>query len=152
MALDTSVIGTEMPSISATMERGRLRAFAKATGQNEPTYVDLDAATAAGHRDLPVPPSFLFGIELEAPDPFEWLAELGVDLRFVLHGEQRFEYHRMAYAGEELTATSRIEDVYSKRGGALDFIVKKTAVTDTDGGPVADLTTVIVVRNPEVTA
>lgn len=152
MALDPSVIGTTLPAVTATMERGRLRAFAKATGQTDPAFTDPDAARSAGHRDLPVPPTFLFAIELEQPDPFAYLASIGVDLRRVLHGEQRFDYHRVAVAGETLTAQSTIVDAYSKRGGALDFIVKKTAVTDEAGEPVADLTSVIVVRNPEVTA
>lgn len=151
MAVDPAAIGTVLAPVSLDIERGRLRAFAEATGQGDPIYTDLDAAAAAGHRDLPVPPTFLFGIELSGPDSFGWLEGLGVDLRFVLHGEQRFDYQRLAYAGDTLTAASRIEDVYSKRGGALDFIVKRTAVTDRDGASVADLTTVIVVRNPEVT-
>lgn len=148
MAIDQRHIGTILEPISMDIERGRLVAFAKATGQADAAYSDLDAAKNAGHRDLPVPPTFLFGIELEAADPFAWASNMGVDLRFVLHGEQRFEYHRLAYAGERLTATPRIEDIYSKSGGALDFIVKRTAVTDEADRPVADLTTVIVVRNP----
>lgn len=152
MAIDTAAIGTELAPVVVDIERGRLRAFAKATGQDDPVYSDLAAALAAGHPDLPVPPTFLFGLELEQPDPFKYLADLGVDLRRVLHGEQRFDYHRVAYAGETLTARSRIEDIYAKRGGALEFVVKKTAITSADGDPVADLTSVIVVRNPEVAA
>jgi hypothetical protein len=152
MAIDPGHIGTMLEPISMDVERGRLVAFAKATGQSDPTYSDLDAAKNAGHVDLPVPPTFLFGIELEAADPFAWAGAMGIDLRFVLHGEQRFDYHRIAHAGERLTATPRIDDIYSKRGGALDFIVKRTAVTDEAGQPVADLTTVIVVRNPEVSS
>lgn len=150
MPIDSSHIGTSLAPVSMDVERGRLRAFAKATGQVDPIYIDVDRARKAGYPDLPVPPTFLFAIEFEVPDPFAYLDEVGVDLRFVLHGEQRFVYYRTACAGQTLTATPRIEDVYSKRGGALDFIVKKTAVTDSDGGTVADLTTVLVVRNPEV--
>jgi acyl dehydratase len=149
MAVDAKFIGTVLDPIAMDIERGRLRAFAKATGQDDPVYSDLDAARAAGHPDLPVPPSFLFAIELEQPDPFAWAVLLGIDLRFVLHGEQRFDYHRMAYAGERLTASPEITDIYSKRNGALDFIVKRSPVTDADGEAVADLTTVIVVRNQE---
>jgi hypothetical protein len=95
-----------------------------------------------------VPPTFLFSIELENPDQFRWVVDQGIDPRFVLHGEQSFAYHSIAYAGDTLTATPRIVDVYSKKGGALEFIVKNTAVTRADGSAVADLETVIVVRNP----
>jgi acyl dehydratase len=150
MAVSPDAIGLQLGSISMDIERGRLAAFARATGQLDPIYSDLDAAKNAGHRDVPVPPTFLFAIELEAPDPFVWAGQLGIDLKYVLHGEQRFDYHRVAYAGERLTATSSISDVYSKRGGALDFVVKKTVVTDESGAPVADLTSTIVVRNPGV--
>lgn len=152
MAIDTAAIGTELAPVVVEVERGRLRQFAKATGQSDPTYTDLDAARAAGHPDLPVPPTFLFSLELELPDPFAYMSDMGIDLRFVLHGEQRFDYHRVAYAGETLTAKSRIEDIYAKRGGALEFVVKKTKVTGAEGDHVADLTSVIVVRNPEVKA
>lgn len=149
MAIDPSVLGREFPASTLTIDAGRLQFFAKATGQTDPVYVDTEAARAAGHPDLPVPPSFLFGIELEQPDPFAWLADLGVDLRRVLHGEQSFTYHSVAHAGDVLTATPRVKDVYSKKGGALDFIVKESAVTRADGSLVAEMTSVLVVQNPE---
>ncbi|WP_432837455.1 MaoC family dehydratase N-terminal domain-containing protein [Dactylosporangium sp. CA-092794] len=134
--------------LTVDLERGRLRFFARATGQSDPVYLDVDAARAAGHPDLPVPPTFFFSLELEAPDPFGYLDRLGVDLRFVLHGEQSFTYHRLAYAGDQLTLTQRIVDVYAKRGGALEFLVRETDVTRA-GEPVAQGRSVLVVRHPE---
>jgi acyl dehydratase len=94
-----------------------------------------------------VPPTFFFGIELEAPDPFAFVAELGVDLRTVLHGEQKFDYRQMAYAGDELTATSRIADIYEKKGGLLEFVVRETTVTNQDGAVVAVMRSSTVVQN-----
>ncbi len=135
MTIDPSVIGTELPPTTLTVDEGRLRFFAKAIGDT------VDSA-------LRVPPTFLFSIELENPNPFAWADQLGIDLRYVLHGEQAFTYHEAAHAGDVLTATPKITDVYSKKGGALDFIVKDTAVTRSDGTLVAELKTVIVVRNP----
>jgi acyl dehydratase len=149
VALDRAFVGTELPATTLTVDAGRLRFFAKAIGETNPLYTDVDAAKAAGYADLPVPPTFLFAIELENPDQFGWVADQGIDPRFVLHGEQSFTYHSIAHAGDTLTATPRIVDVYSKKGGALEFIVKNTAVTRADGSAVADLETVIVVRNPE---
>ncbi|WP_396927359.1 MaoC family dehydratase N-terminal domain-containing protein [Mycolicibacterium sp.] len=152
MAVDPGVIGTQLPTTTVTVDRGRLRFFAKAIGETNPVYTELDAAIAAGHPDLPAPSTFLFSIELEAPDPFAYLAALGVDLRFVLHGEQSFVYHQPAYPGDELVAHPRITDVYTKKAGALEFIAKETTVTRIDGTPIADLRSVIVVRNPEGSA
>jgi acyl dehydratase len=129
--------------LTVTVDRGRLAFFAEATGQGDPVYSDVDAAKAAGHRDVPVPPTFLFGLETERPDAFGWLEGLGVDLLRVLHGEQSFTYHAMAYAGDTVTLRPRITDAYSKKN--LDFVVKQTAITR-DGEPVADAVTTIVVR------
>lgn len=148
MPLDPAVMGTELPPSTLTVDAGRLRFFAKAIGETNPVFTDDAAAKAAGHQSLPVPPTFLFSIELEQPDPFAWMARLGVDLRTVLHGEQRFDYQSVAHAGDTLTARPRITDVYSKKGGALEFVVKQTDVTRADGTAVAELTSVIVIRNP----
>ena len=148
MPVDQSVVGKELPPLTMTVDAGRLRFFAKAIGETNPVFTDLGAAKAAGHRDLPVPPTFLFGIELESPDPFGWLSGIGVDMRRVLHGEQSFTYHSPAVAGDVLTVAPRIGDVYSKKGGTLEFIEKASTVTRENGDLVAELKTVIAVRNP----
>ncbi|MFE6860891.1 MaoC family dehydratase N-terminal domain-containing protein [Nocardia sp. NPDC057668] len=150
MAVDPAIIGTALPPTELTVDAGRLRFFAKAIGEINPVFTDAAVAAAAGHATLPVPPTFLFAIELEQSDPFAWLAEIGVDLRRVLHGEQRFTYHSLAHAGDVLTVRPTIGDVYTKKNGALEFIVKQAAVTRADGAAVADLTSVLVVQNPEV--
>ncbi|MEN7527370.1 MaoC family dehydratase N-terminal domain-containing protein [Cupriavidus sp. DL-D2] len=144
--LDTRHIGTVLSRHSAEVEAGRLRFFAKATGQTDARYTDKAAATAAGYPALPVPPTFLFCLEMEAPNPRATIDLLGIDIGSILHGEQSFQYHRMAFAGERLHFEVRIADIYEKKGGALGFVVRETKVTDGDGGAVADLRSVIVVR------
>lgn len=141
----------EFEPITVDVERGSLAFFAKAIGQPDPVYYDLDAAQAAGHPDLPVPPTFFFSLELSSPDPFAYLRDLGVDLRRILHGEQSFTYHDQAYAGQTLTLQPQIVEVLSKKGGALEFLTKHTEITR-DGELVAEADCVIVVRNPVVTA
>lgn len=130
------------------VERGQLRFFAKAIGEMDPVYCDVAAATDAGHPDLPVPPTFFFSMELQATDGSHYIDRLGVDMRRVLHGEQSFAYYEMVHAGETVTLRPRITDVYSKKGGALDFVVKQTEIKRNDQ-LVAEATNVIVVRNPE---
>lgn len=141
----------EFEPLTVPVERGRLGFLARATGQRDPVYFDLDAAKAAGHPDLPVPPTFYFSLELEAPNPLGYLDELGIDLRRILHGEQSFTYHATAYAGDTLRLERRIVDVYDKRGGALEFLVKQTEISR-DGQPIGQARSVIVVRNPAVAA
>ncbi|MFE7134689.1 MaoC family dehydratase N-terminal domain-containing protein [Streptomyces sp. NPDC057638] len=145
MPIDRAVIGTRVPGHTVEVERGRLRFFARATGQDDPAVTDPEAARAAGHPDLPVPPTFLFCLDLENPHRGRFLTELGIDPRTILHGEQSFTYHAPAYAGDTLTFATEVTDVYAKKGGALQFIVRTTEVTR-DGAPVATLTGTIVVR------
>ena len=144
--LDKQLIGSALAPFSVEVEHGRLRAFAKATGQDNPIYWDEAAARAAGHPSLPVPPTFLFCLEMDSPNPIEVFERLGVDYAQVLHGEQHFVYHRLAHAGETLHYQPRIADLYEKKNGALGFIVWETRVEGGDGSAVADLRSVMVVR------
>ncbi|MBB1592980.1 MaoC family dehydratase N-terminal domain-containing protein [Achromobacter sp. UMC46] len=145
--LDTRHIGTALPAFTTTVEAGRLRFFAKATGQDDPVYADEAAARAAGHPALPVPPTFFFCLEMDSPNPAAMRDLLGIDIGRVLHGEQGFTYHAMAHAGDVLCFEPRITDIYAKKGGALEFVVRETRVTDASGKLVAELRATTVVRN-----
>jgi acyl dehydratase len=145
--LDKRFIGHELPAFTTTTNAWRLRFFAKATGQTDPLYRDEAAARDAGFPGLPLPPTFLFCLEMDSPNPAAMRELLGIDYRKVLHGEQSFSYHAMAFAGERLNFRPRIEDIYDKKGGALEFVVRETAVSKEDGTAVADLRTVTVVRH-----
>lgn len=145
--LDRRYIGHALPPFEVQVEKGRLRFFARATGQDDPVYTDEAAAQAAGHPGLPVPPTFLFCLEMESPNPAAIRDLLGMDYRRLLHGEQGFTYHRTAYAGDTLTFEQRIEDIYDRKNGALEFVVRRTTVTNQRGEPVAALRCVTVLRN-----
>jgi acyl dehydratase len=130
----------QIEPVTFEMERGRLRFFAETIGVTDPIYLDREAAQKAGYPDVLVPPSFLGNsLELELPDPLSWLADLGVDRERTTHGEQSFEYHNLAFAGDTLTFTRSIADVYVKKGGALEFIVKRTQISREDGTSIADV-------------
>jgi hypothetical protein len=116
--------GRVIAPLEVDIERGRLRSFARAIGETDSVYLDVDAARAAGHSDLPVPPTYFFSIEMEAVPPLGWLTDLGVELSSVLHGEQRFRYHRMLHAGERDTVRRWNADAYAKGPGT--FLVKKS--------------------------
>ena len=75
------------------------------------------------------------------------IEDMGIELARVLHGEQSFTYHRMAYAGDVLSFDCHVADIYQKKGGALDFMVRETRVTNQRGEHVADLCGVLVQRN-----
>lgn len=140
-------IGHALPTSVLDIERGRLKFFAKAIGEIDSVYFDEVAARAAGHPDLPAPPTFLFSADLDTGALEQMLVTLKVDMNRVLHGEQEFTYHRMVYAGERITVHSKIADIYDKKNGALEFIVKQSRAVDAQGEMVAELRCSLVVRN-----
>lgn len=145
--IDTKWIGHRFPTVRWEVEKGRLRFFAKATGESRPEYVDEEAARAAGHPSLPAPPTMLFSGPLDHDDVPELLRLLGIDMSNILHGEQGFIYHAPVYAGDVLEFNTSITDIASKKGGALELVVRETRVTNQRKGLVAEMRNVLAVIN-----
>jgi acyl dehydratase len=146
-----SHIGTISEPRAVDVEAGFLKFFAKATGETNPVYFDEEAARAAGHPSIPMPPTYFFSLQMSAPakrgDVFDKANGLGVQMGKVLHGEQGFTYHRQVYAGDRITITTTTSDIYAKKGGALEFVVQVTRFENGDGELCAEARQVTVVRN-----
>jgi acyl dehydratase len=140
-------IGHELAPATLPLDRRRLQFFAKAIGETDPVYSDVTAAQAAGYPDIPVPPTFLFAAELDSGVFDQMLAELGIPIGKLLHGEQEFVYLRPVFAGESVTVQSVISDIYDKKNGALEFVVKTSRATNQQGDLVAELRSVLVCRH-----
>ncbi len=144
--LDHKFIGYTSPPCTLEVEKGRLRQFAHATGQTSPVYVDEDAARAAGYPGLPVPPTFFFCLEMDRPNPYGWFDEVGIPLGQVLHAEQHFTFHAMAFAGDALTFEAQIVNIYEKKGGQLEFVEQDNFITNQHGERVAEFRRTLVIR------
>lgn len=145
--IDKKWIGFELPTSELNIDRSRLRFFAKAIGETSNVYTDVEAARAAGYADLPAPPTFLFAAELDSGASDLLLQKLEVPIAKILHGEQSFHCHQSACAGDVITVRSKVDDIYDKKNGALEFIVKSSRATNQHDQLVAEMRTVIVVRN-----
>jgi acyl dehydratase len=146
--VDQSAVGRSFTPVTAHVEPGRLRYFLNTLGEHNPVYRDEAAARAAEYSAIPVPPTYLFCLELmDNERPFEFLTDLNIDLARVLHGEQRFTYHAPVVVGDTLTFRSRVTDVADKKGGAMTMVVVETTITNQRGAHVADTARTIVVRN-----
>lgn len=145
--IDRKWIGHALPPSVLPIERSRLRFFAKAIGEANPVYTDEAAARDAGYPDLPAPPTFLFAAELDSGASDKLLSDLQIPLSKLLHGEQSFSYHRPACVGDTVTVRSVITDIYDKKNGALEFVVKTSRATNQRGELVAELRAVIVCRH-----
>lgn len=105
--------------------------YAAAVGDHNPLYFDREAAVAAGHPDVVMPPMFVTYVIA----PTVNLADLRPDGIPVDRGQpiplpgrrmaggQQAEYHAWAYPGDTLTATTRIGSIVEKQGRSGRFVV-----------------------------
>ena len=145
--IDKKFIGYQLKPSVLMVDRTRLQFFAKAIGEQDPVYLDLAAAQAAGYPDLPAPPTFMFAADLDSGANDQLLTDLDIPLVKLLHGEQSFKYIKPVCAGDTLSVESTITDIYDKKGGKLEFVVKDSRVTNQKVELVAEMRTVLVVRH-----
>ena len=69
-----------------------------------------------------------------------------MDLSKLLHGAQDFNYYGSAYAGDHLTFQAKIIDIFSKKDGALDFLIEETKVENQNGSHIATLKQTYIMR------
>ncbi|MBI1736698.1 MAG: MaoC family dehydratase N-terminal domain-containing protein [Candidatus Rokubacteria bacterium] len=145
--VNRAVIGKEYPPYPVTVERGRIKDFARAIGDLNPFYLDDAVGRASEWGDVIAPPTFATSFRDEAAQA-AFLAELGIDISRVLHGEQEFEIHRQLRPGETYLCRSKVLDIYEKSGksGAMAFVVRETAITDRTNELVATMRHITVIR------
>ena len=145
--IDKQFIGHEFEPFSTDIEKGRLKFFAKAIGETNPIYTDEKAAQVAGYKTIPAPATFMFSIDLDGPELLPILKLLKLDLGRVLHGSQDFEYKGQIYAGDTISQSSKIVDIFDKKDGALEFVVQESSYTNQHGELVGRATQTLVYRN-----
>ena len=145
--INKAVIGKESPPFVITVERGRIKEFARAIGDDNPAYLDDRLGQASEWGDIIAPPTFMTTFR-DGADSATFLRELGTDISRVLHGEQEFEIQRPIRPGETFVCRSRVVDVYEKTGrsGPMAFVARETAVTDKTNEIVATIRHTTVVR------
>lgn len=138
------VAAVVLAPVTVLLDRELVRFFARTIGERGGVHDDLDVARASGHRDLVVPPTYFFTIENQRDEPLGDLSGLDLDPARILHGEQRFDYRALAFAGDTLEVTTAWTDAYEKGDGRLQFLVRESDVRR-DGQLVARSTSTLVV-------
>jgi acyl dehydratase len=146
--MDRRHIGHVFPSFETTIEAGRVRLFCKAIGETNPLHLDPAAARAAGYRNILAPITFPTAIAMDSPNPRAMIELLGVNIAWVLHGEEQFDYFAPICVGDRITAQLRITDLYDKKGGALEFIAAAFEMTNQLQEKVCAIRRILVIRRP----
>ena len=148
ITVNKDVKGKEYPPFTVTVERGKIKEFARAIGDLSPFYLDDAVGRASEWGDIVAPPTFPITFRDENADTGVMLRDLGVDISRILHGEQEFEHFKPIRPGETYLCRSRITDIYEKSGrsGAMAFVVREMTVTDGDNDIVCLVRSITVVR------
>jgi acyl dehydratase len=141
------LVGKEYAPFPVTVERGRLKDFARAIGDLNPFYLDDAVGHASGWGDVIAPPTFSISFR-DDHSTAEVLQDLGGDVSRLLHGEQEFELSGPLRPGETYLCRTRIVDIHEKTGrsGPMAFVVRETAVTDRTNEVVVRLRHTTVIR------
>ncbi|HEX2438067.1 MAG TPA: MaoC family dehydratase N-terminal domain-containing protein [Methylomirabilota bacterium] len=145
--INKGVIGKESPPFVVTVERGKIKEFARAIGDDNPLYLDDQVGRASEWGDIIAPPTFMTTFR-DGADSGAFLKELGTDISRILHGEQEFELFRPIRPGETFVCRSKVLDVYEKTGrsGPMAFVQRETSVVDSTNEVVAFIRHITVVR------
>ena len=124
--------------------REKVREYAHAVGETNPLHVDLEAARAAGHRDLVAPPMFAVVYSAGAVGPAVLDPDVGINFAMMVHGGQEFEWGEPVCAGDTITTEASVKDIYER--GGMGFYVFESVSRNQAGQEVVRGTWTNIVR------
>ena len=144
MPVRTDAIGKTYPPLTYAVGREKIREYAFAVGETNPLHLDVEAARAAGFRDVVAPPMFAVVYSSPAVGPAIFDPEIGIDFALMVHGAQEFRWGPLVVAGDEITTTVKVLDISERAGRG--FYVFETESVNQDGETVSVGTWTNIVR------
>lgn len=121
MPITEAHVGRSYPATAPyVVSQAKIVEFARALDDNNPAYT--------GSAPI-APPTFAVVLAAAAWDGLFDDPELGLSLSRTVHGDQRFTWIRPLRAGDEVTATLRIEKVRSRGPMAIITVAVDLATT-----------------------
>jgi acyl dehydratase len=120
-------VGKTYPPVVYAVGREKIREYSNAVGETNPLHLDVDAARAAGYRDVVAPPMFTVVYSAPAMGPAILDPEVGINLMLMVHGGQQFEWGPVVVAGDEITTTAKVKSI-EERGGKGFFVFESQSV------------------------
>ena len=144
MAIKTDAVGKEWPATTYQVGREKIKEYANALGIDNPVHFDVEAARAAGFRDVVAPPMFAVVYSSPAVGPAILDPEVELNFAAMVHGGQEFEWAEPACSGDEITSTARCVSIEEKDGKG--FYVFETDSVNQNGEQVVKGTWTLIVR------
>lgn len=146
MGVNYDFVGTSMEPFIVEVEKGAIRAFARATAAPSLLHYDESFALSQGFSGLVAPLTFPTSFRPDKRQP--WME--GLDEGRILAGEQYFKYQRPIVAGDILTCEFKLVRIDEKQGksGLLQFLVQELEAVDQNGQQVVVNGRVTIYRSP----
>lgn len=132
----------DYPVYTFQVGRTDIQKYAHATGETDPVHFDPEAARAAGHADVVAPAFFPYVIRMHAahvagraalePDGSASADVPPLPTTRAMAGETSIDLGEPVVAGDRITVTKRIVDMYEKEGrsGSLVFVTQEFTFTN----------------------
>lgn len=144
MTLNTAAVGKEWDPVTYQVGREKIREYATALGIADPVHLDVEAARAAGFRDVVAPPMFAVVYSGPALAPALFDPEVEMNFAAMVHGGQAFEWGEPVCSGDEVTTTPKCLSIEEK--GGMGFYVFETVSVNQEGEEVVRGTWTNIVR------
>ena len=144
MAIKADAVGKEWPGVTYQVGREKIKEYANALGLDNPVHFDVEAARAAGYRDVVAPPMFAVVYSSPAMGPAILDPEVELNFAAMVHGGQAFEWFEPACSGDEITTAAKCLSIEERDGKG--FYVFESNSVNQDGAEVARGTWTLIVR------
>ncbi|RJO66107.1 MAG: MaoC family dehydratase [Myxococcales bacterium] len=123
----------------------KIKEFAEAIKSEDKHYLDEEFAAKTPHGGVIAPPTFCVNFNMRPFAAAVMDPELNVNVAFLVHGEQEFEFFRPVKDGDILITTGVVEKMWTK--GNLEFFSVRAETKDESGQPIVTGRYTGVIRN-----
>jgi acyl dehydratase len=124
-----------------------IKRFAQAIGESNPLHYDEAFAKQSRYGCIVAPPLFCQTLTFEDVPASELAGDgspveinVPIPAQRAVGGSSQYTVNRLVRAGDVITVTSQLKNIYTKPGkaGLLYFVVVETSFADRTGAPVAN--------------
>ncbi|HUN78833.1 MAG TPA: MaoC family dehydratase N-terminal domain-containing protein [Solirubrobacteraceae bacterium] len=116
MPVNTQAVGKTYEPTLYAVGREKIKEYARAVGETNPIHLDVQAARDAGYADVVAPPMFAVVYSAPSVGPPIFDPEIELNFAMMVHGGQEFVWGPLVVAGDEITTTASVKEIYEKDG------------------------------------
>lgn len=146
---DKNQVGRKYSTPPWEVERCKIRELVTAIGDDNPVYLDKNAAIEAGYQDTPAPPTYITVPGNWQSQTEQFMKDLNINYAMIVHGGEEYEYHKEIYPGDVLTGETTVADVVEKQsrsGSLMDIVTIETVYHNQNNEKVLTGRTTIIER------